>query len=147
MYDRIMISEGMFYDHLPNNLMHAMKMLFSKTLPARKETKPQTEADLHSEIVEKVQPPRDPSDMYPENEVIKRLSSSKSPKLEVAEKDVNNNIGQEEYDENNNISQTITSCDPLYPSFDAQDFAPNETEFDGEIDGNGNVHTVVDRNL
>lgn len=38
-YDRIMISEGMFYDHLPNNLMHAMKMLFSKTLPARKESK------------------------------------------------------------------------------------------------------------
>jgi hypothetical protein len=28
-YDRVLISEGMFFDHLPNNLMHAMKMLFS----------------------------------------------------------------------------------------------------------------------
>jgi len=44
-YDRIMISEGMFYDHLPNNLMHAMKMLFSKTLPARKESR--SSSDQH----------------------------------------------------------------------------------------------------
>ena len=36
-YDRVMISEGMFLDHLPNNLMHAMKMLFSRTLPGRRE--------------------------------------------------------------------------------------------------------------
>jgi len=38
-YDRIIISEGMFYDHLPNKVMQAMKMLFSKTLPARSESK------------------------------------------------------------------------------------------------------------
>lgn len=37
-YDRIMIGEGMFYDHLPKNLLHAMKMLFSNTLPARRES-------------------------------------------------------------------------------------------------------------
>jgi hypothetical protein len=36
-YDRIMISEGMFLDHLPNKLMHAMKMMFSRTLPGRVE--------------------------------------------------------------------------------------------------------------
>ena len=38
-YDRVLISEGMFFDHLPNNLMHAMKMLFSRTLPGRRDSK------------------------------------------------------------------------------------------------------------
>lgn len=37
-YDRILISEGMFFDHLPHNLMHSMKMLFSNTLPGRRES-------------------------------------------------------------------------------------------------------------
>lgn len=48
-YDRIMISEGMFYDHLPTNLMHAMKMLFSKTLPARKDSKISVSANQEQE--------------------------------------------------------------------------------------------------
>lgn len=38
-YDRILVNEGMFSDHLPNILMHAMKMLFYSTLPARKESR------------------------------------------------------------------------------------------------------------
>ena len=39
MYDRVLISEGMFFDHLPNKLMEAMKLLFCKTLPARQESR------------------------------------------------------------------------------------------------------------
>lgn len=38
-YDRIIVSKGMLFDHLPNYLMHGMKMLFSKTLPGRKESR------------------------------------------------------------------------------------------------------------
>lgn len=41
-YDRILISEGMFFDHLPHNLMHSMKMLFLNTLPGRRESKQST---------------------------------------------------------------------------------------------------------
>lgn len=36
-YDRVMVGKGMFRDHLPHVLMHAIKMLFYNTLPTRKE--------------------------------------------------------------------------------------------------------------
>lgn len=53
-YDRIMVNEGMFYDHLPNILMHAMKMLFCSTLPARKESKTSTAETLDNTVTDKV---------------------------------------------------------------------------------------------
>lgn len=44
-YDRLLISEGMLFDHMPFHVMHAMKMLFSKTLPARKDSKTSIHTD------------------------------------------------------------------------------------------------------
>lgn len=37
-YDKILIYEGMVFDHLPQNLYSSMKMLFSRTVPVRRDS-------------------------------------------------------------------------------------------------------------
>lgn len=100
-YDRIMVNEGMFYDHLPNILMHSMKMLFYSTLPARKELKsvqvdnslPDKNHDtLNDDAI---------NDNDEESKTIKVLAESAETASVVSEHngDVNNN---NELDKNNN---------------------------------------------
>ncbi|KAG9509505.1 Sn1-specific diacylglycerol lipase alpha [Fragariocoptes setiger] len=52
MYDRVIVGDGMFFDHLPNNLMHAMKMLFTRTVPVRRNSKEKTPRNSMDAVVE-----------------------------------------------------------------------------------------------
>lgn len=99
-YDRIMISEGMFYDHLPNNLMHAMKMLFSKTLPARKESK-SSASDLN---VPETAADNKIGSQCSEDNSGKKVNNCKQIDHEVVIEDDNNNF---RCDENNNESDNL----------------------------------------
>lgn len=106
-YDRIMISEGMFYDHLPNNLMHAMKMLFSKTLPARKESK-SSASDISKDLQI-----RDTVEVYKvgsqcsKDDSGKEINNCKHIDHEVVIEDDNNNFGcDENNNENNNLDNS-----------------------------------------
>lgn len=117
MYDRIMISEGMFYDHLPNNLMHAMKMLFCKTLPARKDSKSLIEPSAdQSETKEELQTSKYLGDSNKVDMDNAQQPKSDALEQEVVIKDLNNNLSQQDFDENNNCSESTSACNPLYPS-------------------------------
>lgn len=44
-YDRLMIKEGAILDHMPNNLMHSLKMLFCHTMPSGQSSNPRARVD------------------------------------------------------------------------------------------------------
>lgn len=155
-YDRIMVNEGMFYDHLPNILMHAMKMLFYSTLPARRESRsvlmgncPPTRTNIN-EIDDKG---------LKTIKVISELTETASAILNHEDYSDNN-----ELDENNNNSSSKESDMMIYPDLNQDKSKPqtcstnnesksnsgidsNKIQENENLDANGNDETIADKNL
>lgn len=116
LYDRIVIGEGMFYDHLPNKLMDGMKMLFSKTLPARRESRLSRSNSATTYTASPTYPSLDCQHLAldgfcdhigRDGEVLTPPSSDKlqvvsEDKLEIEADENNNNNNNYTSDENNN---------------------------------------------
>lgn len=118
-YDRVLISEGMFQDHLPNSLMHAMKMLFSKTLPARKESS-QSAMIEHKTVVDEV-PTSTSSPQITHCHPTLDETTSKTVTTDVITKsdDNNNDTATLKSDENNNSScNGSTNAEFHYPKLE-----------------------------
>lgn len=118
-YDRIVLDDCMFADHLPANLQHAMKMLYSRTLPITKSTKfevdgyqqqtgPTTIADIQAFINKK--------------HVIEDINNNSS-KIDCNNNDRNNNNNNNSnYPNLNNHYETGEyGSEVLYPDMNGND--------------------------
>lgn len=144
-YDRIMISEGMLFDHLPNNLMHAMKMLFSKTLPGRRESKSSTaiETSANEMVPQSIEEGGLHHGSEP-HDVITRHGLVKGELVAHVIHDGNNN---NETDENNNTSELESK---FYPDFNQNEIhvGNDEIETEGQLHLNdGDVKISDGKNL
>ncbi|CAA3006447.1 sn1-specific diacylglycerol lipase alpha-like [Olea europaea subsp. europaea] len=125
-YDRILISEGMFLDHLPHNLMTSMKMLFSRTLPARRESKQSASSAV--EVAPRVQnapPPgsRPINEMPSEHEItVAEVTQAKNKQEDEHDLAVAKNVIE---DENNNNSNNHNGSQDLNNNNNDEKFYPN----------------------
>lgn len=161
-YDRIMVCESILSDHMPHNVMHAMKMLFCKTLPARKESGDAPLSSYKSTTTALTAQPARIEPFKPDQE------DSRNTKQEVViNDDINNNEShQSQYDENNN--ETPIKGTREYPSLDSisielgqceskqemtSDHLISRTQSHGSpaskryVDMNGNEEHVSNKNL
>lgn len=116
-YDRVMISEGMFRDHLPNSLMHAMKMLFSKTLPARKESSQSSMSEPRT-VVNEVRTPSSSPQSNSCHPILEEITSKTETTEVITNKSDSNNNDTDtiKSDENNNSScNGSTNAELQYP--------------------------------
>lgn len=158
-YDRIMVTENMFYDHLPNNLMHAMKMLFSKTLPAKNDSRASANQDHSSE--NRANPSESPiSDLTVDKPealrqpitVIKR----EDPGLDEIKDENNNTEGSFDFNHDNNNIKSKNVGNSALDLQSSKELSQNirgschnlahEYLNDKTLDGNGNDVAVLDRN-
>ena len=141
-YDRIIISDGMFLDHLPNNLMHAMKMLFSKTLPGRRDSKLSGAVELMNEVqlenpTQYSENPREGCNASKSNNPMAERGADNVP----SGTDMNNNgdtsdelnNNDENDDENNNVGRPIKISPQICPGlrrheYDFDEFSANKTK-------------------
>lgn len=151
-YDRIMIGEGMFYDHLPKNLLHGMKMLFSNTLPARKDS----DSLLNKNSISPPPPPQPPlsTDRSHQDQAIGDVGvnhlDDKLKENSISIKDDNNNVDCND----DNSSKKEFCCDENVIAVHKQPVKDksfpkqlDQTQSDAkDLDNNGNDGSLLNRN-
>lgn len=163
-YDRIMVNEGMFYDHLPNMLMHSMKMLFYSTLPARKELKSLQVDNVHQHKNPDSLRDNDNDDSLDSNRELRTIKVIAEASSVVSDdnEDVDNN---NKLDENNNNINSEDLGIVIYPDLNKDqincercgsekvelksryDLNSKKTDINEYLDINGNNETVPNQNL
>lgn len=151
-YDRIMIGEGMFYDHLPKNLMHAMKMLFSNTLPGKKdsESSSSVQPEAHSTNPILSTRPREHSG-GPETETTAAIVNHLAEKLKensISVKDDNNNVDCENKNDSDSCCASVASEPRTHHKTDEVSVQLDQKTQPGAkiLDNNGNDDSLLDRN-
>lgn len=129
-YDRIMINEGMLFDHLPNHLMHAMKMLFSKTLPGRRGSRSSATPEITSTSLEVNTQPC--GDRPPSSDLIPRREDQVTVSSEKVDAQVIGKAIEDDEDENNNNQQDANNNESstLYPNLNNKNHVVDIGRFD-----------------
>lgn len=167
-----MIANGMFCDHLPNHLMHAMKMLFVNTLPVRNNSKTTercsnlVSSSTVNDTVNRTITTNSSPLMQQKPSIYNSIAATNQPNLTIHDvkqnviksmhrADIDNNNNTDNNNNNNNDSASSSSKVANYINSTTDTFKDKNNKSTGQnmsdiathhIDNNGNDCTTYDRN-